>query len=475
MSNIQIACSENLYVFEKLQSLRQKLLKNNENKKAMNAKRIIGALERFPLPVLSGRMSEAFLQGVGPFFHNQINKWLAERPQKRQPVDELGPSPKRQVYTPVPGSEDWVVLMCAFYSEEKTLSDYDIPYVFGSVLEEQFLVEEPQNPKRCFESLVKSGLLTEQESKFKLTQEGETLAAKLLETCPESLKKSEGFDPEDWLQEDTQELECTQYNSQQQFESYQIVLFIDTAERLSLDFKAIEERLTNRNIKVERVKLWVGDYMWVVRCHRNAEEHIDLSLNIIVERKTADDLAASIIDGRYDSQKFRLKQTGVQCFYLLEGTKPSPGKITEEHILNALLSTVFNYNFQMKICENTFETLNWLARMTLALEKEVQTWEPYKFESLLDFTTFYNLTNPNKSLTVREVFGKQLRTLGKCGEQSTLAVLNKFPTPSALHEEIQKATSKSKRSLNQLLNSIKLDNGNKISKKIKEKIKEVFV
>ena len=49
----------------------------------------------------------------------------------------------------------------------------------------------------------------------------------------------------------------------------------------------------------------------------------DYVLDFITERKTADDLAASIMDGRYEEQKYRLKNCGINnVVYLVEG---SPG------------------------------------------------------------------------------------------------------------------------------------------------------
>jgi crossover junction endonuclease MUS81 len=43
-------------------------------------------------------------------------------------------------------------------------------------------------------------------------------------------------------------------------------------------------------------------------------------LDFIVERKTADDLASSIVDGRYNEQKARLKNCGISnVIYLVEG------------------------------------------------------------------------------------------------------------------------------------------------------------
>lgn len=50
-------------------------------------------------------------------------------------------------------------------------------------------------------------------------------------------------------------------------------------------------------------------------------------LDYVVERKKADDLAASIIDGRYKEQKYRLKNSGAShVIYLYEGY-PSEGSV----------------------------------------------------------------------------------------------------------------------------------------------------
>lgn len=61
-----------------------------------------------------------------------------------------------------------------------------------------------------------------------------------------------------------------------------------------------------------------------------AKEFTDYILDFIVERKTADDLAASIMDGRYDEQKFRLKHCGLNnVIYLIEGQPSQHCKIPE--------------------------------------------------------------------------------------------------------------------------------------------------
>lgn len=72
-------------------------------------------------------------------------------------------------------------------------------------------------------------------------------------------------------------------------------------------------------MRVELKSLPLGDFLWVLRVYNNSfaeeklqknetkkkkkvtvNEYIDYVLDFIVERKTADDLAASIMDGRYE-------------------------------------------------------------------------------------------------------------------------------------------------------------------------------
>ena len=52
----------------------------------------------------------------------------------------------------------------------------------------------------------------------------------------------------------------------------------------------------------------------------NPDHYNEFVLDLIVERKTSNDLASSIRDGRYDEQKFRLRNSGINnVIYLIEG------------------------------------------------------------------------------------------------------------------------------------------------------------
>eukprot|EP00494_Astrolonche_serrata_P001976 UN01982 len=69
------------------------------------------------------------------------------------------------------------------------------------------------------------------------------------------------------------------------------------------------------NLPCSRQTLSVGDYVWTA-----TKGNQTFVLPMIIERKTMDDLAGSIVDGRFLEQKHRLKKTGSrQLIYLVEG------------------------------------------------------------------------------------------------------------------------------------------------------------
>lgn len=75
--------------------------------------------------------------------------------------------------------------------------------------------------------------------------------------------------------------------------------------------------------------LSVGDFLWVI----DSKPRGTLVLDYIIERKLADDLAASISDGRYKQQKYRLKNSGISnCYYIYEG-HPTTYSVLNERAL----------------------------------------------------------------------------------------------------------------------------------------------
>lgn len=464
MVKVKLACEENEFIYEHLEKLRKQWI-NSQANKSNSLKRILQALEKFPLPILSGKMAELLLQGVGPSWCFEIDKCLKSRPQKRKasPVQIK----KRVEYIPEAQSAEWICLLCV--SKEPTIASYDIPYLTQKYFQEYDL-PVIESPSKVLNRLVELDFLQEEDGLYSLTTYGSTILPQL-SPCPTVRKPIfQKFDPDSWIK--TKEITV---RNEILNRDIQIVLIVDTAERLCMDFETITMRLNSRNLLAEKKKLWIGDYQWVCRVKINNKIK-DLSLNILVERKTANDLAHSIVDFRYEEQKIKMKFSQATCFYLLEGTVPkSSTRISKSTLLNSVISTKVNYGFQIKITKDSGETLNWLARMTNELYEQVTGMSEKEFAELKTFEEFQSWTNPNDGKTVSEVFGRQLRALDNMGEHNTLAVLNRFKTPLKFYFKIKEAKEKGERNLNKFLKSIKLTNGYTMAKKSRDVLVKLFL
>lgn len=89
-----------------------------------------------------------------------------------------------------------------------------------------------------------------------------------------------------------------------------LILLVDAREMKSKNDRTFFER----NFPQSRtLNLSVGDFIWIK--NQNL-------LNIIIERKKATDFISSLTDGRFNEQKNRLKNTGIDnIIYLIEGLK----------------------------------------------------------------------------------------------------------------------------------------------------------
>ncbi|XP_014204745.1 crossover junction endonuclease MUS81 isoform X1 [Copidosoma floridanum] len=156
--------------------------------------------------------------------------------------------------------------------------------------------------------------------------------------------------------------------------NFDIVLLVDIQETCGAKIKSqschIGTELNNIGISFETRSLKVGDFTWIARCRATSKE---LILPYIVERKRIDDLSASIIDGRYKEQKFRLKQTGVKnIIYLIESYGPNHGIIPVPSLLQASANLLIQDNFIVKFTRDRKDSMHYLARMTNIITKIYQ-------------------------------------------------------------------------------------------------------
>ena len=98
---------------------------------------------------------------------------------------------------------------------------------------------------------------------------------------------------------------------------------------------------------------------------------------IIIERKTLADLAASIRDGRYKEQGFRLQECSLHnhnIIYVIEGDlryyQPFKGSIDKKALISSMVSINYFKGFSLFRTFNLAETAEWLIQLAKKLHKE---------------------------------------------------------------------------------------------------------
>eukprot|EP00347_Sterkiella_histriomuscorum_P011553 403372017 len=194
------------------------------------------------------------------------------------------------------------------------------------------------------------------------------------------------------------------------------------------------------------------------------KEYIDYVLDFICERKTADDLAASILDGRYDEQKFRLKNSEINnVIYLVEGKPSQYCKIPLQVLNKAQIHTQIFHGFNVLRSDTIAQTLKWLTDMTREIKirigqmKQTQkNFENNVKDTLIDFKHFSNESGKNSNLDVQHIFSRQLRTIKGLGTDHVSTISRVFKTPYLMYATFKKCGSDEKKCLN-LLNAGKME------------------
>ena len=103
------------------------------------------------------------------------------------------------------------------------------------------------------------------------------------------------------------------------------------------DFQELAD-INGIGIEFIRERLATGDYM---------------TDDILFERKTIDDLAASILDGRIESQVERMDLSDRECFIIIVGNLNDRSRdINENCILGKVVSLVVKHEIKVLWCEN---------------------------------------------------------------------------------------------------------------------------
>lgn len=247
---------------------------------------------------------------------------------------------------------------------------------------------------------------------------------------------------------------------------YDVVLCIDTTETTGGGKmkKEMADKLLKSGLTIDVRKLQLGDFLWIAK--EKFGQQRELLLDFIIERKRMDDLASSIVDGRFKEQKFRLKNCGLKKLIYLVETYGSASHfaVPETTLRQAIMNTQVVDGLFVKETADVFDSVNYLKTMTrrlikiykdkslhcLSMEcvkklKEKDDFEMIiqsKEQYLISFQEFTTQTEKNKMLTVREMFAKQLMQIKGVSAERVVAIVNKYPTPACLLTAVEEATTR---------------------------------
>jgi ERCC4-type nuclease len=190
----------------------------------------------------------------------------------------------------------------------------------------------------------------------------------------------------------------------------------------------------------------------------------------IFERKTLEDLLASIKDGRYTNQKARLFEVfqPSQIFYIIEGTLGfgeaggTKTKILQSSIINTMLRDKIACFFTKNV-KDTFDLLNGIVRRFRE--------DPAKYTSSAPAQVQIQVETSDRD-TPTQVFKKILCQLPGASEKTAVAITEKWPTFAVMNQELQPLDEAGRAAV---LNSIKMSvagtgGGEVTTRKISKKV-----
>jgi ERCC4-type nuclease len=231
-----------------------------------------------------------------------------------------------------------------------------------------------------------------------------------------------------------------------------IFLIVDNREKGPKGEKFPEEILKIRpDIQVKEGNLAVGDFMWT---YIDPENGLEFVLDFIIERKTIEDLAKSILDGRYNEQKYRLKNCGIRnIYYFFEGSSYTlpRGNISKSAITTAIFNTLNIHDINIVKSSSIEDSVNFLIKMDDIIRKNAEMYSTISLNTNNDYSQFQpeilnkvllsEFTQSNaktKNSSIENIFVRQLRCFDDCGAKSVDVLRKVFKCPKFIFEIVSK-------------------------------------
>ncbi len=213
-------------------------------------------------------------------------------------------------------------------------------------------------------------------------------------------------------------------------EMAEVVLLLDYREIKKTSHKNLYKAFKQSGIKCEKRNLDLGDIMWIHRS-MNGSTTTEIVIDFIVERKKVDDLAASLEDGRYKEQKFRLRRSGLKnLVYLVEGSFDAHQMVDKFEMELAL--TQIEDSFFIQRTQNEDDTAAYLIHVTRHFHDLVKANNIVPFTTGITYEEFSGSASKSKNLRVSDLFAKQLIQFPSCTAEKAADIVQQYPTPKSL-------------------------------------------
>ncbi len=196
-------------------------------------------------------------------------------------------------------------------------------------------------------------------------------------------------------------------------------LIIDNRENSLI--KLLEEN----NINFEKKNLEIGDIQFIEND----------KLIYIIERKTVNDLGASIKDGRYKEQKVRLlaNNTG-NIYYIIEGNIDDCNTLNRKALLGSIINMIFRDNIKIINSNNVLDTYN----IIIQIQTKYNDGKFKQIESNKDSYISSIKTNKKENMSKELCNIIQLATIPGVSKNISKIVIEQYGNISNLIDEFKK-------------------------------------
>ena len=213
-------------------------------------------------------------------------------------------------------------------------------------------------------------------------------------------------------------------------------------------------------IKIHSENIPLGD---IIICDDSGNEIV------IIERKTLNDLAASICDGRYKEQSFRLNECNIHnhnIYYLIEGpikSYKSHTRIDKRSIISSMISISHFKGFSIHKTNDIQESVEWIIQFAEKIGKQQHLHPFYKsietssetienVEQSASTSYCQTMKRVKKNNITPENIGEiMLSQIPNVSASTAIVIMKEFKTILSLITSLQKDEN--------CLDHLKIDNG----------------